>query len=601
MTLFSDLLGTIAPTGATGAIGLTGATGVVGLSGVIGLAVTGSAGVQGATGSGGPQITSITIADASYNVLDDTAANTGGGYIVITGTNFVSGATVLIDNSYTSPANTASAVTFVNSTTLRAQVPAKAAASYNVWVVNPDGSIGIKVNGLTYSGTPTWVTTSPLANVTSNVAFSVAFSATGANTYSVANGSTIPAGTTLAANGYFSGTVSISTQTDYTFSIRATDGELQDADKTFAVTVTVPPVTYGGLWTWGSNASGNLGLNDKIYRSSPVQVGSGTTWNEISSGTESILAIKTDGTAWVWGASDSGQLGLNDATIYGRRSSPTQLGTLTNWSKASVGRLSMKAIKTDGTLWSWGGNARGQLGLSTATTGFGYRSSPSQVGTDTNWYLLAGRYLHALSTKTNGTLWLWGDNSYGQLGLNDRVARSSPIQLGTDTWSKISGDNSVSCAIKTNGTLWLWGGNFYGQLAQNDQVYRSSPVQVGTDTNWSTVDNNGGRIMAIKTNGTLWALGGRNQNGQLGLNDRIYRSSPVQVGALTNWSSVSMRSLSTFALKTDGTLWAWGRGSDGELGLSINTSRSSPVQIGSGTNWSVLSAGGFCAVIGRVV
>jgi hypothetical protein len=146
MTLFSTLLGTIAPTGATGAIGLTGATGVVGLSGITGIAVTGSAGVQGATGSGGPSITSIAIADASYNVLDDTAANTSGGYIVITGTNFVSGASVLIDNSYTSPANTASAVTFVNSTTLRAQVPANVAASYNVWVVNPDGSIGIKVN-----------------------------------------------------------------------------------------------------------------------------------------------------------------------------------------------------------------------------------------------------------------------------------------------------------------------------------------------------------------------------------------------------------------------------------------------------------------------
>jgi hypothetical protein len=182
-----------------------------------------------------PKVLYANVASNTFTVLDDTAVNVGGGYIVVTGAEFQSGATVLID---TTPA---SAVTYVNSTTLRVQVPTKSAASYNIYVVNPDGGVGIKVAGLTYSTNPTWVTASPLDNQLANTAFNVTLSATGASSYSVAAGSTLPAGTTLAANGYFSGTVSIDAQTTYTFSIVATDSELQDSSKTFQVTVTIDP------------------------------------------------------------------------------------------------------------------------------------------------------------------------------------------------------------------------------------------------------------------------------------------------------------------------------------------------------------------------
>jgi hypothetical protein len=182
-----------------------------------------------------PKILYANVASNTYSVLDDTAVNVGGGFIVITGAEFQSGATVLIDTTL------ASSVTYVNSTTLRAQIPAKSAASYNLYVVNPDGGTGIKPAGITYSSEPSWVTASPLDTQLANTAFAVTLSATGASSYSVAAGSTLPDGTTLAANGYFSGTVSIGAQTTYTFSIVATDSELQDSSKTFQVTVTVDP------------------------------------------------------------------------------------------------------------------------------------------------------------------------------------------------------------------------------------------------------------------------------------------------------------------------------------------------------------------------
>jgi alpha-tubulin suppressor-like RCC1 family protein len=545
------------------------------------------------TSVGSPKITSIAIADASYNVLDDTSANTGGGYIVITGTNFVSGATVLVDTT------SASAVTVVNSTTIRAQVPAKAAASYNIWVINPDGGTCIKVNGLSYSPFPIWVTTSPLTSQVSNVAFGITFSATGANTYSVAAGSTLPAGTTLAANGYFSGTVSIGVQTDYTFTIKTTDTELQDVDKTFTVTVTVvPPVV---VYAWGNNG-GSLGLNDTDTKTSPVQLSSSPNWSILSNGgsINFMAAIKTNNTLWGWGVNQYGQLGLNDR-VY--RSSPVQIGTDANWNQVSPGIASVVAIKNDGTLWAWGLNTTGQLGLNDRVT----RSSPVQVGTGTTWSRVScgpsttgANWVHAL--KTDGTLWAWGDQgAYPSLGTNDTVTRSSPVQIGSGTtWSQIADGTRGSAAIKTDGTLWLWGNNQYGQLGQGStSVTVNSPTQIGALTNWSAVDIGNSGVIATKTNGTLWMWGGNYRNfGMLGNNrgdSTTYgnASSPAQIGSDTNWSQFSTGITTGYrasaAIKTNGTLWVWGYNPGGVLSTGNTTNFSSPVQVGSLTSWTKIS------------
>ncbi len=178
-----------------------------------------------------PKVTTVNVANSSYTVLDDTAVNVGGGYIVVTGSDFQSGAVVLVDTTQ------ATSTTFVNSTTLRAQIPAKSAATYNIYVVNPDGGVGIKLNGVNYSATPTWVTSSPLANVQNAVSFSGTFDATGATAYSVASGSSLPDGMTLVgANGYYYGTITLENDTTYSFTINATDAENQDSPATFNLT-----------------------------------------------------------------------------------------------------------------------------------------------------------------------------------------------------------------------------------------------------------------------------------------------------------------------------------------------------------------------------
>jgi alpha-tubulin suppressor-like RCC1 family protein len=254
------------------------------------------------------------------------------------------------------------------------------------------------------------------------------------------------------------------------------------------------------------------------------------------------MATKTDGTLWSWGINSAGQCGINDVTY---RSSPVQVGSNTNWDQLSTSAGSASiATKTDGTLWTWGSGFAGILGRNNELSA----SSPTQVGTGTNWFRVgAGNGITAMATKTDGTLWLWGYNNYGQLGQNNTVHRSSPVQLGVATnWSQISVGRYCVMATKTDGTLWMWGGNDRGQLGQNNVILRSSPTQVGSATNWNLVSIARYNAVATKTDGTLWTWGG-NENGQLGQNNVILRSSPVQIGTGTNWNLISTTHYSNFA------------------------------------------------------
>lgn len=347
---------------------------------------------------------------------------------------------------------------------------------------------------------------------------------------------------------------------------------------------------YSGaeLWSWGENTQGQLGLGNRTNRSSPVQVGVLTDWLTISankdSGNYTSASVKTDGSLWTWGGNNDGVLGLGTSTV-NPRSVPAQVGTLTNWSDVSISRH-MLAVKTDGTLWAWGVNNQGPLGQNNTIS----RSSPVQVGALTDWEKVATPFFASLAIKTDGTLWSWGFNVHGALGVGDTVTRSSPVQVGALTnWSSVSGGGYAAVATKTEGTLFSWGRNNYGQLGDGTVISRSSPVQVGSLTTWAKADVGVFAGMAVKTDGTLWAWG-FGVSGTLGTNNTISRSSPVQVGALTTWSSVSTN-LHTLALRTDGTLWAWGDGGDGRLGDGTVVNKSSPVQIGSGTTWYSVAAG----------
>ena len=358
---------------------------------------------------------------------------------------------------------------------------------------------------------------------------------------------------------------------------------------------------YAGaeLYAWGTNSKGQLGDGTVANKSSPVQVGSLTTWAVVSTRADSQCsgAIKTDGTLWTWGDGIFGSLGQGSTTS---RSSPVQVGALTNWSSVTCGVRSSAAIKTDGTLWAWGSNGFGQLGTNNRTN----RNSPVQVGALTDWLQVSMGGRHCAAVKADGTLWSWGANLFGSLGDGTTIYRSSPVQIGALTnWSQVStAGNSYdfSAAVKADGTLWSWGSSQFGNLGHGDRVPKSSPVQVGALTVWAQTDCGLLHCGAVKSDGTLW-MWGDNALGKLGLGDQVDRSSPVQVGSLTDWSFVSCGYHNTSALKSDGTLWNWGRGSEGQLGTVVTANRSSPVQVGSSTDWYATSCSRHTLAIVGVV
>lgn len=218
----------------------------------------------------GPTVTNIQVTDSSYNVIDDTAVMLTGGYIKITGTNFSSGCTVTIGSV------SATSVTFVNSTTLNVQVPASAAGTYVVYVINSDGGVAIRVNGLTYSSEPTWVTSSSL-NGESGIVVSIQLSATGASTYTLQSGSTLPTGLTLSSGGLISGTVTIVSETVYNFTVIATDAELQDSPRSFSITITVGDPQFKYVTTLLSPTLTTVPFNDDASTNNFVVTVAGDT------------------------------------------------------------------------------------------------------------------------------------------------------------------------------------------------------------------------------------------------------------------------------------------------------------------------------------
>jgi|GEM_PF-1091821 len=278
---------------------------------------------------------------------------------------------------------------------------------------------------------------------------------------------------------------------------------------------------YSTLWVCGRNELGQLGVGDANSHTVLTELDYALDWVNAVAGQSHGMAVKQDNTIWAWGANDKGQLGTGDNNI---RISPVQVGIVMGYAGVACGNAHSVVTKTEGTLWACGYNFYGQLGLGDMLD----RNTLTQVGADIDWEAIACGSDHTVAIKKDGTLWAWGLNNKGQLGLGDTVNRLVPTQVGIDSdWKFISCGQNHTVALKEYygpgwNTLWAWGDNTYGQLGLDDTVNRTEPVRVGSDVLWVKAVCGGNHTLGLRSDGTIWSCG-KNFYGQLGMGDTIYR------------------------------------------------------------------------------
>ena len=230
------------------------------------------------------------------------------------------------------------------------------------------------------------------------------------------------------------------------------------------------------------------------------------------------------------------------------------------WESVSVGERHVIAIQTDGTLWGWGHNGTtGKVGNNSTIP----VESPVQISTATDWREIYAGTFHSFAIKNNGTLWSWGSNSKGNLGIGSTALYSLvPVQVGTSQWKMVKAGSHHSVGIKLDGTLWAWGGNEDATVGDDTFLDRAVPVLISSNTNWKMVSCNLTRNIAVKTDGTIWVWGMNSPNlGVPGmLSDVPYIKVPSQVGTDTDWKLAVSGNGYFLALKYDNSLWAWGGG-----------------------------------------
>lgn len=390
----------------------------------------------------------------------------------------------------------------------------------------------------------------------------------------------------------------------------------------------------GSIWGWGSNADGQIGDKTNIDRASPVKVGLETNWISLSVGSFHTLGLKSNGTLWAWGFNGEGVLGDSSDISKNR---PIQVGSDNNWIFGCAGPAANYAIKSDGTLWTWGSNNTGQLGVGDSIT----RWVPTKVGKDSNWVRMvggwnfaiglqsngnlyatginayyqysdsifikrnaftpispsqdiwltvdAGKY-HSIGLKSNGKLYAWGYNNYGELGIGSTTNVNSPKVIGKETnWKGVAAGDYHNLAIKSDGTIWAWGNNSSGELGDGTYTQKTEPQQVGTGRDWKEIAAGANHSLFLKANGTIWVCG-KNDKGQLGDGTTNDRNQLVKISSDTDWVCIATGAEYSLGIKSNGTLWAWGYNANGQLGIGTSSNQLTPKQV-TGGNWVAIVAG----------
>lgn len=346
-----------------------------------------------------------------------------------------------------------------------------------------------------------------------------------------------------------------------------------DINEVYAGNYQAFQISDGKLWAWGDNEHGELGDGTTCSRSTPVRIGTDSTWVTISPTFEKTFGIKANGTLWGWGnnfkeGSEFNKplslLGLGNQTE--AELNPVQIGIDTNWKSVSSGASHTVAVKSDGTLWAWGGNEL--YGSLIGCGSIKISSVPIQVGKDLDWKSVSAGSWHTIALKTDGTIWTWGHNDDGQLGDGNNKQRKKPEQILPDVKFKmIKADWNYTTAIALDGSRWAWGSNSSNQLGIDGIPFAWSPRHIEPNEKWQSIAS----TIGIKEDGTVWKWGY--------INEKETHKTPTKFDIGTHWKSIVTGSGYALGLATDGTLWGWGDNTYGQLGMEKLVSDTIPKRI----------------------
>jgi alpha-tubulin suppressor-like RCC1 family protein len=357
----------------------------------------------------------------------------------------------------------------------------------------------------------------------------------------------------------------------------------------------LPLPNPNGAASWGIDTSGQLGDGTLTSRDVPGTVNGLTSGVlQVAAGGGHALAITTGGILWAWGANEHGQLGDSTETA---RSTPVQVVTgQSGFRQVAAGFDHSLALKSDGTVWAWGGDNFGQLGIGVIASS---RPTPVEVPGLTGITRVAAGMWDSLALRSDGTVWAWGTS--GTLGNGSTVNSSVPVQVGISGVTAIAIGEDAAYAIRGSGvgsTLWAWGFNGSGDLGDGTQAMHLTPEQVTgiTAPGIAQVASGNQFVVALTTDGQVWGWG-TDQFGELGnapTHNLVAR--PIQIASSgSGITQLSAGQIHVLALTSGGGVLAWGANSSGELGDGnnapvvglVHAALSGASQVAAGTNYSL--------------